>query len=396
MVIYWKIRYFESSKKKMRDRILFLDIDSLSLDQQFCLKYKIDAENLLSSQELRKYHYLFAEVQSMDYREDFIPIFSANIPYYFEDEYGNYLPEWELRKLLGKENSQQSFPNYTDRYLAFQGGDCDIDFDEEDICQLQIFTELYDELKQNEISKISLSEQDNLYKVSCYKNELELKAYVLLFRKLYSSQKDDRGSFPNICNRLMVHSNTSLAILSEDSQNYFNELNDLDLRYLPEDEYLGAPCIYQLMKKYPDILTVSEFIKLILYTQYQHKPTKAKEQKLQKIKDYLNRCDANEIIKYMFWELLFAFQQIFLNSGQSFVGTFRAKYPTPQKSSKINGMGELGVTTEERRKRDIFNKYKQLFAHELWIIAGRPDCGEYAFEEKAKKRLLLSFGNNSI
>ena len=59
-------------------------------------------------------------------------------------------------------------------------------------------------------------------------------------------------------------------------------------------------------------------------------------------------------------------------------------------------MGMQGATTEDLQRRSKFEKFKRSFAHSIWIEAGRPECGEYAFEEEAERRMLINLGRVRI
>lgn len=229
---------------------------------------------------------------------------------------------------------------------------------------------------------------------------MELQAYVLIFWKIYSKDSKAGGSFPDLCEAIQTHEDTALALLAEDSLTCFNNLNSIEIRDVPQEfmrtNPLGAPCIYQLFENYPTKITICELIQLFFYTQFHHNPHSGRVNKLQKLQSFLNRPDSNDILKYIFWMALLSFQYLFFNVGQSFVGQYQAQKSINSFSVKIPNLGEKSVTTKDLQKRSKFDKYKRSLAHALWLEAGCPTCGEYAFEEEAEKQMLLSLGRIKI
>ena len=270
----------------------------------------------------------------------------------------------------------------------------DIIFSSDEIRQLQIFTDNYNDLKKNQLKSPSLSSPTPSYRVWFDNTEMELRAYALNFRKIYSKDGQAGGSFPDLCEAVKTHEDTALALLAEDSLAYFDELRSVDIRAVPREfmKLLGAPCIYQLFEHYPILITIHDLIQLFFYTQYHHNPHSGRVEKLQNLKDFLNRPDADIILKYMFFMALWTFQMLFLDVGQSFVGMFQSKAPRPQDSTKIPNLGEKGATTEDLRRRSKFEALKRSFAQILWIEAGRPECGAYYFEDEAERQMLLGLG----
>ena len=47
MLIYWHIRYFCDNEQRMKDRILFLDTDTMPGDIAHAFMFRVDAEKLL-------------------------------------------------------------------------------------------------------------------------------------------------------------------------------------------------------------------------------------------------------------------------------------------------------------------------------------------------------------
>jgi len=387
MRVYWKIRYVDRTERKMKDRILFLDLGALPLDLQFCIRYKIEAENLLDSYELRNYRQYFTEVDHMEtgigYVSTLGPVF------YFEDEAGNLVYEREVRQIIGLDPSELTFPfpPYVERYLAFKGSASDITLNEEELRSLRIFSELYEELESMQIQPPGLEGIPDREHVVFKNSETEIKAFVMLFRKLYSSNPDDYGSFPNVSRLLQGHPNTALGQLAEDSLGYFTALKEMDIR--------SKDCARRIIiwgsyfEKYPEPITVDDFIRLMLYTQYQHSPKKSKEEKLNGLRHFLNSTDCDETLKYIFLAILHSFQILFLNVGGSYSGVMKQlcdDLPQSLPSAQIKQIGERGIPLPEMKKLKIKEKYVRIYAQELWNEAGRKGT-PYEFEPEAAWRM---------
>lgn len=388
--IYWAIRYIDRTEKRMKDRRLEIDLDSLPLDLQFCMKYKIEAENLLHSRELRAYRQYFHETAGFTDHGSGGFRATAGPVLYFEDEKGNQVYERDVKEILGLDPSVSTFPfpAYVDRYLAFNGSASDIKLDEDELRNLRIFSEHYDELEQSKIEFPGLTGVSAV-RVIFKNSRSELKAFAMLFRKLYSNDPNEPGSFPNVSNFLKNHPNTALGLLAEDSLQYFNALKDVDIRKTNALKHLGI-FIEPLFEKYPEPLTVHDIIQLILYTQYQHAAKKSREEKLNKIRAFLNSQDCDEILKHVFLMILCTFQLLFLNAGGSYAGVYKQLCCNPSSASssaQIKQLGLRGISTVEIEKRKILEKYMRLYAVELWKEAGQSGT-PYDFEAEAKTRIL--------
>ena len=399
MIIYWIVRYYSEAEKRVKQRIRFLNTASMPMDVRFPFMFRVEAENLLKSLDLRNYKNFFIEVDDRNHHtkekidNETSLSYTDGGTYYFETESEEYLPEWELRRIMGKECSSSDFPRYTDRYLE-HNKNTEINFSSDEIRQLQIFTDNYNELKVNRLKAPTLSSPTPLYRVWFDNTETELQAYALNFRKIYSRDGQAGGSFPDLCEAIKTHEDTALALLAEDSLAYFDELRSVDVRSIPREfmRSLGAPSIYQLFENYSSKVTIHDLIQLFFYTQYHHNPHSGRVEELNNLKSFLKRCDADDILKYMFFMALWTFQMLFLNAGQSFVGMFQVQISHPPDSTKIKNLGERSATTEDLRRRNKFEALKRSFAQSLWIEAGRPECGAYYFEDEAERRMLLGLG----
>lgn len=124
MIIYWFVRYYSFTEKRVKERTLFLNTDSMPMDIRFSFMFRVEAENLLHSLDLRNYKEFFVEVEDKNYHvkekiQNWTSLqYTDGGIYYFETELGEYLPEWELRKIMGIERPTSGFPRYTDRYLV--------------------------------------------------------------------------------------------------------------------------------------------------------------------------------------------------------------------------------------------------------------------------------------
>lgn len=403
-IIYWTIRYYCETENRIKYRIMFLDTDSMPMGRRFTFMFRVDAEDLLHSLELRHFKEFFMKVENYNYHigkdnNNFTSMFFTDGGIdYFETRSGNHLPEGELRRKMGKESSIYDSLKYVNRYFS-DSGNHEISFSSEDKRQLQIFTENFNELKKIKLKSPILSLPATPYYSVFMKNtEAELKNYVLVFRKIYSEDKQAGGSFIDLCKLMMAHTRTDLALLAEDSLNYFEDLKSTDIRTLKQGAItsLGAPCLYLLFEDYRRKVTIDDIVQVFFYTQYHHNPSPKRVQKLQDLKDFLHRRDAEDILKYIYLMALFNFHGLFLNTGQTFVGKYQAQYPGDKNSVKIKGLGRQGTTTEDLQWRSKFNKYKCSFANALWVESGRPDCGQYGFEDDAEFRMLLNLGKVKI
>ncbi|QSH42437.1 hypothetical protein P0136_02770 [Lentisphaerota bacterium ZTH] len=403
-IIYWTICYYCETENRKKRRIMFLDTDLMPMDRRFPFMFRVDAENLLHSLELRHFREFFIEVKDYDYHIgkdicNFTHFSRTNGgTHYFETEAGEYLPEQEFRRKMGKDSSINDSLVYMNRYFSDQGN-TDISFSSQEKRQLQIFTENFNELKKIKLKSPSLRlPATPYYSVFMNNTEIELKNYVLVFRRIYSEDKQAGGSFIDLCKLMMAHTGTDLALLAEDSLNYFEDLKSTDIQTKEQNRVtlLGASCIYQLFEDYKTKVTIDEIVQLFFYTQYHHNPNPKRVQMLQRLKDFLHRPDAEDILKYIYLMALLNFNQLFFNTGQAFVEKYQAQYPEDKNPVKIKGLGAQGSTTEDLQRRSKFNMYKRSFANALWVEAGRPDCGQYGFEDEAERRMLLNLGRVRI
>ncbi len=108
MLVYWFIRYFSEEEHCMKDRILFLDTETMPVDVAHAFMFLVEAENLLRSFQLRNYKSYFSEVTDYGSHLEKQMETHLNIRFthgpngYFESEKGEVLSESTVLRLLGK------------------------------------------------------------------------------------------------------------------------------------------------------------------------------------------------------------------------------------------------------------------------------------------------------
>ena len=399
MLIYWHIRYFCDEERRMKDRILFLDTDTMPADIAHAFMFRVDAEKLLSSWDLIHFKKYFIEVESENYH---IENGEGNISSwrhtsgpqeYFEAQNGDVLSKDEVLQLLNKKTAENSSPEYLNRYLT-SNKSADAVFDQETLRQLTIFSQNYKKMIKSPLQLPTLSQQWPFYSLHFQTPEAEVEAFVQTFRKLYLSDKQAKGSFGDVCDELQRYPDCSLSILSEDAKAYFEKIKNTDIRFVAKNKItdLGAPCIYELLENYPKAITVNDFIQLFFNTKFMHNPNPQREELRQSLITFLGRKDAEDILSYIFFSILFCFQILFKNVGQSFNGVLLL-HDNPQKANPI---GLTGCDSHSIRKKAVFEKMKRSLAQKLWIQDARPEAGPYYYEDRAEKQILVALGRVCI
>ena len=399
MLIYWHIRYFCDKEQRMKDRILFLDTDTMPADIAHAFMFRVEAENLLKSYDLIKFKRYFTEVASKNYHiESQIDYFSSlthtSGPYeYFEAQNGEVLSKHEVLRLLHKKPIASCFPEYLNRYLE-SDKNSDAEFDQETLRQLTIFSQNYNKMIKSPLQLPTLRQQWPFYSLHFHAPESEVEAFVQTFRKLYLADKQAKGSFGDICDDLQRYPDCSLSILSEDAKAYFEKIKNTDIRSVAKNKItdLGVPCIYELLENYPKAITVNDFIQLFFNTKFMHNPNPQREELRQSLIAFLGRSDAKDILSYIFFSILFCFQILFKNVGQSFNGVLLL-HDNPQKANPI---GLTGCDSHSIRKKAVFEKMKRSLAQKLWIQDARPEAGPYYYEDRAEKQILVALGRVCI
>ena len=399
MLIYWHIRYFCDKEQRMKDRILFLDTDTMPADIAHAFMFRVEAENLLSSWDLIHCKKYFIEVESANHH---IENGEGNISSwrhtsgpqeYFEAQNGDVLSKDEVLQLLNKKTTENSFPEYLNRYLT-SNKSADAVFDQETLRQLTIFSQNYEKIIKSPLQLPTLRQQWPFYSLHFHAPESEVEAFVQTFRKLYLADKQAKGSFGDVCDDLQRYPDCSLSILSEDAKAYFEKIKNTDIRSVAKNKItdLGVPCIYELLENYPKAITVNDFIQLFFNTKFMHNPNPQREELRQSLIAFLERRDAEDILLYIFFSILFCFQILFKNIGQAFNGVLLL-HNNPQKTNPI---GLIGYDSHSIRKKAVFEKMKRSLAQKLWIQDARPEQGAYSYEDKAEKQILLALGRVRI
>ena len=399
MLIYWHIRYFCDKEQRMKDRILFLDTDTMPADIAHAFMFRVDAENLLSSWDLIHFKKYFIEVESANHH---IENGEGNISSwrhtsgpqeYFEAQNGDVLSKDEVLQLLHKKPAPNNFPEYVNRYLG-SDKNADAEFDQEILRQLAIFSQNYKKMIKSPLQLPILNQQWPFYSLHFQTPEAEVEAFVQTFRKLYLSDKQAKGSFGDVCAELQRYPDCSLSILSEDAKAYFETLKNTDIRFIAKETRpdFGCSDIYKLLKNYPETITVHDFVQLFFNTKFMHNPNPKREVLMQSLITFLGRKDAEDILSYIFFSILFCFQILFKNVGQSFNGVLLL-HDNPQKANPI---GLTGCDSHSIRKKAVFEKMKRSLAQKLWIQDARPEAGPYYYEDRAEKQILVALGRVCI
>jgi len=395
MLIYWHIRYFCDEERRMKDRILFLDTDTMPADIAHAFMFRVDAENLLSSWDLIHFKKYFIEVESANHH---IENGEGNISSwrhtsgpqeYFEAQNGDVLSKDEVLQLLNKKTTENSFPEYLNRYLT-SNKSADAVFDQETLRQLTIFSQNYEKIIKSPLQLPTLRQQWPFYSLHFHAPESEVEAFVQTFRKLYLADKQAKGSFGDVCDDLQRYPDCSLSILSEDAKAYFEKIKNTDIRSVAKNKItdLGVPCIYELLENYPKAITVNDFIQLFFNTKFMHNPNPQREELRQSLIAFLGRSDAKDILLYIFLSILFCFQILFKNVGQAFNGVLLL-HEHPQKNVSI---GLTDCDSNSIRKKAVFEKMKRSLAQKLWIQDERPPQGPYYYEDTAEEQIKIALG----
>ena len=392
MLIYWHIRYFCDKEQRMKDRILFLDTDTMPVDIAHAFMFRVDAEKLLSSWDLIHFKKYFIEVVNENYHiETQIDYFSSLThtpgPYeYFEAQNGEVLSKHEVLRLLHQKPIASRFPEYFNRYLE-SDKNSDAEFDQETLRQLTIFSQNYEKIIKSPLQLPTLRQQWPFYSLHFQTPEAEVEAFVQTFRKLYLSDKQAKGSFGDVCDELQRYPDCSLSILSEDAKAYFETLKKTDIRFIAKETLPEFCCsdIYKLLENYPEAITIHDFIQLFLNTKFMHNPSPQREKLRQSLIAFLERRDAEDILLYIFFSILSYFQILFKNIGQAFNGVLLL-HNNPQKTNPI---GLIGYDSHSIRKKAVFEKMKRSLAQKLWIQDARPEGDLIIMQIEPKNKFWL-------
>lgn len=396
MIIFWNVRCLSQDLRcTERHKKRYLVLDDLPSVVKYGLQYRVEVESFANSPAIRFYKHLFLDVSlhPVSSLEDFNFRTSTDGGYdYFEDRSEDQVPIQRIEKAKGKPVVTFSTYPFMDNFYLATGNDYEITCAEKELESLQIFHDLYWEMKKIKRPFCAIGvkgAQKGFYYVP-KKSDEEIHALVMLFRKLYT-EDGDPGSFPEVCKIFRARGNYPIAVLARDSFEQYELYKDFDVRNgkypfpMPDD-------VPYYLEKMPDKLTIDDFIRLILYTQFHHSPKETRKVQLEALRKVIGADNSDEIILVIFLFAMEGFCHLFDVAGQCFDQWYQRLLHSgrhcKKDTVKLQTFGNH-VFVDEIKKRRVFQKYMREFARELWEQAGMPTDGAGPYDYEAKATELL-------
>lgn len=401
MLIYWNIRYVDRSEKKLKDRRLFLDTNSLPPATKVAVELMIATKTHRTEREVLKHRSLFKEESIDKINKDEIdnsePMHAFALSNYFENEKGEEIDQSELHTILtGNPNSicvPSGTPWYQIELICAERKPipiADVLLTPEENRLMGYFVRDYKELGDSSFLKDgpgsikmleSLSIPDGPDPIlNTAVTDEEIRSFVMIFRRLYMTGQHDPASFSKIMpifkNAMYGHPYYAWCdgVLDE-YKSHLDSVPDF-IFYEPET---------------PLSFTSKRLIDVFIYTQYAHQPN---EQRQRQFNECLNQVQGKRnLLTYMFLNELLLCSLKIKNAGQIiatwFQGYCECHDLTPDILNSLRhehpGLGK--VEKEEDKKTRLFREKSEELAMEIWEQSGCSEGGPMLFLLMARQQL---------
>ncbi len=401
MLIYWNIRYVDRSEKKLKDRRLFLDTNSLPPATKVAVELTIETKTHRTEREVLKHRSLFKEESIDKINKDEIdnsePMHAFALSNYFENEKGEEIDQSELHTILtGNPNSiciASGTPWYQIELICAERKPipiADVLLTDEENRLMGYFVRDFQELSDSSFLKegpgsITILEslsspdgRDPILKTAV--TDEEIRSFVMIFRRLYMTGHHDPASFSKIIPifKKAMYGHSYYEWCDGVSDEYKSHLD-------------SAPDIMPYQPSTPLSFTSKRLIDVFIYTQYAHQPS---VQSQRQFNECLNEVHGKRnLLTYMFLNELLLCSLNIKNAGQ-IIATWFQRYcechdltPDILNSLRHENPGLGKAEKEEDKKARLFREKSNELAMELWEKSGCPEGGPIKYLSMARQKL---------
>lgn len=389
MTLFWRIRYLDRSDREFRDRMLYLDTESLDPVTRAAIALVAEGE---PGREILKYRHLFTEGDSeLILRQAGHRSIKSVRPagQYFEDETGKELTAREMGPIrTGNPNTLVIPPGAKQHDIELMLaaprplplGDVSLTTDE--IRTLGYFCRDLKELVDSAFMKDgsgtlnSTGSADPFLETAI--TDDEVRSFVTIFRRLY--MRDEPASFQNA---------VAVAVKALGDHPYAKWLAGAATEV--QDSLDEAPEFCSLFQLGACSFTSKRLIDVYLYTQYAHQPCDRRERQFLECLAEVNGKRA--LLTWLFLAELEAYSSKYEHAGRVICSWFQGYCEhhgiTPNVLLSLRddhpGLG-TAEKAEDRRAR-LFREKTEELALELWNARNRPEGGPAQFMSEARSRL---------
>lgn len=404
MIFFWKIRYFDRGDKEFKDRCLYLDPETIPIQDLACIEFLSETRKHNWDRKILKFRHLFREVSKNERKKLWHKHCSSGIETillddYVEDEDGNVIALQEaLRIKYGNPNLvlvPQGMSKHLFKYLNAPDPAFDISqitLSEKEIDAFLAFSRDYNELKDStfrkDFSSLSLHVENEIYDIRSSFTDEDIRAFVAIFRRLYKANDNDPGHYENVCKVYQEKIQHPSARYLEVECNKFQSLKESTLEKSPDNSVLLSPIRELISFGQINELSVEKFLDTIIYTRYLHQPKKSRKELYQTILNSIKKEEKEDILNWIFLSLMNSLSLHIINTGGMLEYAINRYLETKNtEMAHIPQMTSLGIgkkeSYEEKKKRIVDKKITEL-SEALWKQDGNPACGLSGYKKQAE------------
>ena len=307
MMLFWKIRYFDRNRRKLDDRLLYLDTSRLSPELRAVVEIVAEAKTNAEKRKIIQFKHLFTEGKIEDAGEPAEwEMFSFVGPSeYFEDCDGNELSQDDLGSLITGKQNVRTIPHGARQHdidLMFSAAKpipLEVVVSQEEIDLLGLFDRDLVELMSSTLVKEGpgtitatgdFSGTTSTPKLATAVTDEEIRSTVTIFRRLY--MENEPANFQKTCKLMseILATHPYGDWLKGAASQFESDLNSTE-GFLPFVKNVT--------------FTRKRLIDVFLYTQYAHQPS---DKRTKQYRDCLVEVgNRSEMLTWMFLTELWKF-----------------------------------------------------------------------------------------
>lgn len=399
MLLFWRIRYLDTSDKEFKDRDLWLDTNTLGPVKKAAIEAIHDLRETGQEREMLRFKHLFREqnFSEIAFNDEVSPGFhmsGVSITDYFEDENGNELSQRQMAEILTGDPNAVLFSAGTRQYeIDFAFADRrpisidQITLSPDALNVLGCFTRDLRKLRQSALFRDGpgtlSSNSATAPTLQTAATDEQIRSFVTIFRCLYMQKEP--ANFRKAADAF------ALAI---DGHPLADWVQGIASHY--EDELIKPPSVFPVLLPLSVRFSRKRLIDVFVYTQYAHQP---EAKRARQFDECLKAIGGNrDMLNWLFLTEIWGCSLHMSNAGMiiaKFYDIYCRHHRTAGEilasvSCDSPGIGTL-ETKEARRERVLGEKAREL-AKAMWKKEGRLD-GDYAqYVDTARARLDAEIG----
>jgi hypothetical protein len=404
MLLFWRIRYFDSRDSQFKDRDLLLETDSLDAVTKAAVETVYELKDGDRGRAMLRYRHLFTEWEGPreDLRNRLVRHGGLNgvfIHDYFEDENGKELSESQFAFALTGDPNAVVFPGWMKQhdieYALAAPSPIEIahvKLSDEQLEVLGYFVRDLRELlasaffKEGTPGTISGAGRGGTYVLTTAASDEEIRSFVMIFRLLY--MEGERANFLKavavFCAALQEH--PVAKWIREIAAEYEGAL----------DREAGA---FPMLGQRKLAFSGKRLIDVFLYTKYAHQPLGQNEQRARQLQACLASVGGSQDL--LTWHFLCQIWQcaLHIRNAGVVIAQFYDRYCQVHGSTcdvvasmqtDHPGLGTL--EKREAREGRILKEKAEDLAKDLWERAGQPEGGHSEYLKEALEKLKAATG----